>query len=683
VTAGGIAWKWRRLRTMGVAEIAWRVQQAAAARSESAGWGRIDARPPAATSASPATRWLAVPEPRAAGLEAVLAAAGRTLAGRFDVFALEGADLGFPPRWNRCPRTGVEAPLAFGKTLNYRDPRLVGDIKYLWEPSRHAELTTLAQAHVLTAEARFAEGCRALLESWFEQCPYPLGVHWTSSLEHAVRLLQWCAAWPWLEHHGWLGSAPQRAFRARWAGELYRQQAFIAGHFSRHSSANNHLFGEALGLFVASTLFPWWGRSAGWAQAARAILEREALLQNAPDGVNREQGIWYHHEVADMMLLAIVAARAGGRPMSAAFDARLEAMLGFVESALDSEGRVPMIGDADDAVMLRLDPSPGFAPWRPLLAAGAVLFRRPAWARRAVHFDAKTRWLLGDEAATGFEALHAAPDDRAPRQAFPEGGYWLLGERFGEPEELRLMADAGPLGYLSIAAHGHADALSFTLGCRGEEVLVDPGTFAYHTQAAWRDYFKGTAAHNTLRVDGQDQSVSGGAFMWLRHAAAALIAFEPGEAEDRFEGTHDGYRRLPDPCTHRREVLVQKRVAAAIAVVQVTDTLEAAAEHEVELHWHLPEHAQVCIRDGRAFAEIGTLRVEFACSGAALQVEAVRGREQPPLGWISRRFDRRQPSPTLRWHGRAAPGARLVTHITLREAGPRAAQDSSMFGGSR
>ncbi len=70
---------------------------------------------------------------------------------------------------------GTDAPMAFGKTLDYRDERMVGDIKYLWETNRHLELVTLAQAWALTGEPRYAEGCRALLESWFEQCPYPLG----------------------------------------------------------------------------------------------------------------------------------------------------------------------------------------------------------------------------------------------------------------------------------------------------------------------------------------------------------------------------------------------------------------------------------------------------------------------------------------------------------------------------
>ena len=78
------------------------------------------------------------------------------------------------------------------------------------------------------------------------------------------------------------------------------------------------------------------------------------------------------------------------------------------------------------------------------------------------------------------------------RQAFlPEGGYYILGRDFETESEIRLIVDAGPLGYRAIAAHGHADALAFTLSVGGMEFLIDPGTYAYHTQGPWRQYFRG------------------------------------------------------------------------------------------------------------------------------------------------------------------------------------------------
>lgn len=124
-----------------------------------------------------------------------LAAADRILAGRLDVFSMSDMDLGPEPCWNRDPKTGLEAPLRFGKLLDYRDPSLVGDIKYLWEPNRHMHLVTLAQAYSLSSDARYSSGIRRLLESWFASCPYRMGPNWSSALECTIRLINWSAVW--------------------------------------------------------------------------------------------------------------------------------------------------------------------------------------------------------------------------------------------------------------------------------------------------------------------------------------------------------------------------------------------------------------------------------------------------------------------------------------------------------
>ncbi len=87
-----------------------------------AGAGSRRARP--ATPGLPAC-------PGTSSREKYTAAADRILAGSFHVFALENAPLGFPPKWNTDPKTGTAAPLTFGKSLDYRNPRNVGDIKYL------------------------------------------------------------------------------------------------------------------------------------------------------------------------------------------------------------------------------------------------------------------------------------------------------------------------------------------------------------------------------------------------------------------------------------------------------------------------------------------------------------------------------------------------------------------------
>jgi hypothetical protein len=658
---------------MSPSEVGFRVGRKIQGTVERAGIGLARPSEPAGQCGKP---WL-TRLPHEFDIERYRRAADRILDGMFDVFALRGAQLGFPPRWNVDPRTGIEAPLVFGKDLNYRDPALVGDIKYLWEPNRHLELVTLAQAWHLTREERYALGCRTLLDSWFSQCPYPRGVNWCVSLEHAVRLVNWSFAWFLLGGEAAVifeGEAGQ-AFRQRWLESIYQHCHFIPRHWSRHSSANNHLLGEATGLFVGALTWPLWRESAEWARQARAELEREALAQTFADGVNKEQAIWYHHAVADMMLVAGLVARANDCDFGKDYWGRLEVMLEFVASVMDVGGNVPLIGDADEGVLVRFAPEQGGAGpgvcapaadadvFRSLLATGAVLFERPALKAKSGVFDDKSRWLLGDAGAAAYARIDAS---RAfpVRRAFPEGGYFILGEDFETPREVRLVADAGPLGYLAIAAHGHADALAFTLSVGGKPILVDPGTFSYSSQP-WRRYFRSTAAHNTVVVDDQDQSDYGGSFLWLEHANAVVETFRASGDEQTLTAHHDGYRRLSDPVRHRRTW----RYTAGIASLAVTDELACSGAHSIAIYWHFAPECTVVVEGNSVIASRDGVRVIIGCrdgSQAPLQTEIVRAREEElPLGWFSKGFDVKEPAPTAVFAGRIQGNAILRTSVTI------------------
>jgi hypothetical protein len=659
-----LKWKLHRLSAMSGREVGYRVKQRVQASVEQ--FGLHSAEPPPPAHGRSGAAWVAK-LPASFDVEKYRRAADEILAGRFPVFAMPEAELGFPPQWNRDPKTGKQAPLRFGKTLNYRDESLVGDIKYLWEPSRHSQLVTLAQAWHLSSDDRYAQGCRVLLESWFDQCPYPSGVHWTSSLEHAIRLVNWSFAWHLLGADAatiFRGTAGE-AFKQRWLTGVYQHCHFIAGHFSRYSSANNHLLGELMGLFVASITWPLWKRSERWKNTARRELEREMLLQTAEDGVNREQANWYHHEVADMMIVSGLIARGNGCDFSTAYWQRLRRMLEYIASIMDAGGQVPNFGDADDAVIARLDPDATADVYHSLLATGAVLFDCAEFKFKSLIaggvVDDKTRWLLGDAAAAKYDGLDMSRISLPVRRDFPQAGYYILGDRFETRREVRIVADAGPLGYLSIAAHGHADALSFTLSAGGHELLIDPGTYAYHTQRLWRDYFKGTSAHNTVRIDRVDQSVSGGNFLWIKHAQARVIAIERTPSSERWVASHDGYTRLKHPVTHRREILFEKEHSR----VQVTDELLGSGSHEVEIFWHFAEQCAVEMEGGAVRATHADVALAMSVP-EGLRCDIRRGVESPqPAGWISRSFDARQPTTTVVMSGRITGAARFVTRLSL------------------
>jgi len=643
------------------AEVAFRGARALQAHAERL--GLVGAAPvPAPDLAATSRPWVFAPAiARAPGY---VAAAERIRNGALDIFALRGVDLGQPPRWNRDPKSGIQAPLAYGKTLDYRDPDLVGDITYLWAPNRHLHFVTLAQAYAASGQAKYFEELAEQLDSWLVACPYRLGPNWASALEAAVRLVNWSLAWQLVggARCRMFESARYAELRLRWLRSVYQHAEFVRGWFSRHSSANHHLIGEAAGLFIAGLTWPHWKRAALWADSGQRILEREALAQNAPDGANREQALSCQGQVLDFLLLALLAGTANGRAFPAEYSARIEAMLDYLASIMDAGGNVPQLGDAGDGESVRLAQGKGFCPYRSLLATGAILFGRGDFKLKAGALDDKTRALFGVDAEESYAALDARKTRLPLRQTFPEGGYYVLGCEFDTPHEIRLVADAGALGYRSLAAHGHADALAFTLSAGGREFLIDPGTYAHHTQGAWRSYFRGTSAHNTVRIDGEDQSVQGGSFMWLAKANAGCSLWLSSADKDCFEGWHDGYRRLDDQVKHRRLIELDKRARRIV----VEDTLEMAEDHEVELFFHCHEESEVraagegfVVRRGNAVVRLSLPKA------AASAVQIYRGSLAPMAGWVSRAFDCRQPAPSIAWRARLTGTSVLRTEILV------------------
>ena len=648
-----IEWYAQRLRAMSISEIGFRLQRTAATHL-----GKLASsdRVPDTSFAALVKATLLAPS---VDPEPYLRKADRVLQGRIDVFACRDYFLGDPPAWCKDPSSGRVAPQSYGKSIDYRDPEKVGNIKYLWEPSRHLMLPGLAQAHRLSGERKYIEHLVQMLESWMEQCPYPKGIHWCSSLEVAIRLINWSFTWRIIGSlEQWRAAGVSDAFLRRWLSCIYQHMKFIDGYYSAYSSANNHLIGEAAGVYVGTHTWPAWPQVNRWRARAKRILVTESDAQTHPDGVNAEQAISYQQFVLDFFLVSGLVGKAANDPFPDSWWANMERMLEFIASVMDVGGNVPMIGDADDGFVLDLAPDPDFDNFRSLLATGAILFNRGDFAGKARELDAKTRWLI-DIADDRFPDVFRK-QSAIPRRSFESGGYYVLGNNFETPEEIRLVFDSGPLGMGSLAAHGHADALSFTLSVSGTPLLIDPGTYAYHTDELWRNYFRGTSAHNTIRVDKTNQSEIGGNFLWSKHAHATVEDIHLEGDTQTIRASHDGYMRLPDPVKHSRNLTYD----AVGRRIRVEDVLQCEQSHNIEIFFHFPEYAGCEKRpDGftiRARESSLRIRAEHDLRG-----EVFRGDDQLPLGWISYRFDIKEPSCTLRFAGTISGTTTLVTHIDL------------------
>jgi hypothetical protein len=606
----------------------------------------------------------------------LLRTADAALAGRFSLFDRERDDLSRDPDWFLDPRTGRRAPdSAYAFDIDCRDVRQVGTVKYVWEPSRHHQLTVLAATWFVTSDARYAEFAAAQLRSWWCHNPFLSGVHWTSGIELGVRLLSWV----WLRRllGGWPGVAALFEDNPDFLRQLHHHQEYLARLRSHGSSANNHIIAEAAGQFAACCAFPYFPETPAWRENAAAVLRREACVQTFESGLNRELASSYHVFVLELLLAAAVEGEAARHELGAEVWQRICAMIDALAATLDVRGRPPRQGDSDHGRGLLLD-HPDANPSASLLATGAALFGACTWWPNQGSPDLRT--LLWRRLVNGPLPTGSRPSSLPNR--FADAGMVLLRDAAHRENEIWCRCDHGPHGFLSIAAHAHADALSVELRCGGVEVLVDPGSYTYQGEPRWRSYFRSTIGHNCLELGGQDQSISGGPFMWIKSAEAGEVATHGLEhgPEAVWRAAHYGYQRLSPGVRHERTVTLQREPRRIV----VADGVESTGQHDCRLAFHVGPEVD-CFLDGNVAqfswrSGAGEWRAVMRLP-EALEWSLVRGQTEPPLGWYSPQFGAKLPIATLVGDGVVAGGDRLITdiRIELKEmARPHASQADQM-----
>jgi hypothetical protein len=322
------------------------------------------------------------------------------------------------------------------------------------------------------------------------------------------------------------------------------------------------------------------------------IVLQEARRQVQADGFHFEQSTYYHVYAIDFFLHAAVLAGLNELNIPSEFENTLEKMLDVL-LLLGHSGSPPRLGDDDGGRLFDprrnrsehlLDP----------LATGAVLFHRGDFKAAAGELREETIWLLGEQGVTEWDRLQAEPQGIASA-ALQAAGLYVLA---APSPPCQLLIDAGSQG-AQTSGHGHADALSLCLQSQGDALLIDPGTFEYVGDGPERDLFRGTAMHNTLRVDGASQSEPAGPFAWRQLAHAQAEQWITGETFDLLVASHDGYTRLASPVVHRRWIVSLKS-----GLFLIRDLAHGAGKHRLDISWHLGPEMRM--RAGHLFEVKGT-----------------------------------------------------------------------------
>ena len=438
----------------------------------------------------------------------------------------------YKSQWNAGFQTQNEWSDKFSYSLEYKQRDDIGDARTNWELNRHFQFALLAKDYYVSGDKKVLSEFESLFNDWNQRSPFLWGISWTSVMELAIRCSNWCYAWCFLRKAG----APDRLLVQLQTGIL-NMTDYIAKHYSRYSSANNHLIVEAYAIGQTGVLCDY----KPWIDLAETVLTRELSLQNYSDGVNKELSLHYQSFYMEAMGLMMRLLVKNQIPVPKNWKQMLKKMCSYVADCMGDYGEMVVFGDDDEGKILDLQG--GFNHYQYVLGLFSFLLDEQYINLQKVSNE-NLNWLFSTEdyTMTLSKSLYQVPLDAC----YKCGGNTILRSR---DHRVLIGIDHAELGFGTIAAHGHADALSFQMYVSGRPIFIDPGTYIYHCDIGSRNAYRKTENHNTVCINGRDQSEMLGAFLWGKRAESQLVSYSNAQGKIELTASHDGY----SPAKHTRK----------------------------------------------------------------------------------------------------------------------------------
>jgi len=506
--------------------------------------------------------------------------------------------------------------------------------EWTWQLSRHPEWAILAERYRKTADERYAEGFVRLFQSWVRQAVVPEDAPGGATLcwrtiEAGIRM---GGAWQWALHSFYRSPHFTDDVLVDWYKSVWEH----GWRLRNYHRTGNWLIMEMNGLAQVAILYPQFQDAPVWKEYAFDRLVRELDAQVYPDGFQIELSTGYHQVVVRNYQWLRDVCDAYKVAVPEAFHAGLERMHAANVRLMMPDGRLPDVNDG------------GWHEVATLMEGSAAAY--PG------HQD--FRW-----------ACTHGKEGRPPKEtstAFPYAGYYVM--RTGwEPDAVWALFDGGPFGY----GHQHEDKLNVLLHAYGRLLLTEGGNYAYD-DSEMRRYVLSTRAHNTIRVDGQDQNrrVNYGREDFDPTALAGA-RWHTTARYDMSEATYDeGYG--PEAALrvkHRRTVvLVKESIGDLGACLLVFDRLipQDSEPHTYQVLWHLNAGAaeQSGLSARTCDPDLPNLTV-LPAKVPGLRLAIVSGQEAPEWqGWKSikeRQQGQFAPIATAAYEWETTGDARLVT----------------------
>jgi hypothetical protein len=561
---------------------------------------------------------------------------------RPNTLSVFGADFNYSNpqaiNWQKDLLSGEAFLPSFYRKINIRgNPNL--SAKCVWEINRLQFLVSICINYKITNSKSELDLFMQINKSWSLQNPFLSGINWYSNIEINLRLITWFLCWEILDTDNIISRDDnfKEFVEDTWLPLIKKHCIYSYENPSKYSSANNHLISEYAGLFIASSKWEF-KESEKWVRYAHEGLENEIINQHSREGINKEEAAEYIQFITDFFLVCFIIGEKTNKAFSEQYKQQLYKILCYIYNFLDCNGNFPKYGDEDDGKCFIIDSDEKFNNFKSLLTSGAILFNDPVLKSKSNGFDQKNNFLFGDRGKLVYESIDNISIIESSK-FYREEGHFICRKKEND-KEIYLHFDAAPLGFLSIAAHGHADALSFILHVDGQPVFIDSGTYTYHTEPEWRSYFIGTLAHNTIRINQKDQSVSVGPTLWVKHYKTSIIELELSDRIDRIKATHNGYNK--EDTQHIREIVFDKPKNE----FQIEDTIAIRKNRKilVEIPFHIHPEAVITQVSPNSYLVSKNLvrKIEFYVD-EKLDPVVIKGQMKPQiLGWYSDSFMKKE-----------------------------------------
>jgi hypothetical protein len=518
------------------------------------------------------------------------------------------------------------------------------DIKVPWELSRCQHFAWLGQAYWFTNDEKYAQEFVDQVGDWIARNPWPWGVNWTCTMDVSIRVVNWL----WGYHFFLQSPRLSERFVVAFYKSLLQHGRHIYRNLENQGDVTgNHYLSNLVGLIYLGNLCPKFNEASAWREFGLRELENEMFKQVYPDGVNFEASTSYHRLTLEMFLSVTILAQRNGHQFGAGYLTRLEKMVEFVMHLTKPDGTSPLIGDNDNGRLHRLKvwnpPEREWVDFRYLLAIGAVIFRRQDFAIAAQDQWEEAIWLLGEEVLA---VRQSTQDQQVPylqlmSQSFPDAGLYVM-----RHDKCYLAVNVSPNGQNGNGGHAHNDSLSIEYFGHGQTWLIDPGAYVYTADYQERNRFRSTAFHNTVVVDGQEQStlsVHHNVFQLARPKPPILRRWLTNDKFDLFTGEHSGYTRLRPPIIHRRTIFFDK----LRGIWLIHDQMVGDDQYSPTTYFHLAPNLNVTITDHAKNAIIVGNQEHATLTFVALT--ASNGQPHIESGSYSPGYGSRVQTTRLRW----------------------------------